>query len=98
LLPGLTFFAAPLLGNPSSANIVHGDIAFGGSGSTLEIHQGSQRAIIDWAEFSIAAGETTRFLQPGASSVALNRVIGGNLSEIHGNLRANGSVALINPN
>ena len=64
--------------------------------STLTIHTG-ERTIIRWDQFSIAHGETTRFVMPSAASAVLNRVIGGNLSEIYGALEANGKVFLINP-
>ena len=38
-----------------------------------------------------------QFLQPNSSSVALNLVLGTNLSVIYGNLSANGQVFLVNP-
>ena len=62
------------------------------------ITQGSDRAIIQWQNFSIGAGETVRFLQPGALSAVLNRVVGVDPSVILGALRANGQVFLVNPN
>jgi len=63
----------------------------------MEITQGTARAGIDWTRFSIASGETVRIVQPGASSVLLNRVLGNDPSLIFGQLQANGSVYLINP-
>ncbi|WP_175888456.1 filamentous hemagglutinin N-terminal domain-containing protein, partial [Burkholderia contaminans] len=36
--------------------------------------------------------------QPGTTSIALNRVVGNNGSQIHGQLDANGKVFLVNPN
>ncbi|BAE52577.1 filamentous hemagglutinin N-terminal domain-containing protein [Paramagnetospirillum magneticum] len=65
---------------------------------TVQINQSSDRAIIDWKSFSIAAGETTRFIQPSSSSMTLNRVTGDQVSQILGNLQANGRVVLVNPN
>lgn len=50
-----------------------------------------------WQSFSIGAGETTRFVQPSSSSMALNRVYGGTRSMIEGRLEANGGVILVNP-
>src|SRR5262245_45039396 len=64
----------------------------------LSIHQGSSKLIVDWRDFSIAAGETTRFIQPSSSAAALNRVISANPSRIFGNLQANGKVYLVNQN
>jgi filamentous hemagglutinin family protein len=84
--------------NPSGGVVVHGDARFQGGAGSLSIRQGSQRAIIDWNDFSIQRGETTRFIQPGSSAAILNRVTGDNPSEIHGRLKANGNVFVINPN
>ena len=42
--------------------------------------------------------ELTRFVQPGANAAALNRVLGGNPSQLLGSLQANGQIFLVNPN
>ncbi|MGB0372227.1 MAG: filamentous hemagglutinin N-terminal domain-containing protein, partial [Opitutales bacterium] len=84
--------------NPSGARVVYGDAVFAEAGSTLQVEQGTAQLIIDWQQFSVGSGETTRFIQPGADSAVLNRVVGANLSEIHGQIQANGEVFLINPN
>ena len=64
----------------------------------LMILQASDKAIINWESFSIAPGEITQFAQPGAGSIALNRVTGGDVSAWMGTLTANGGVILVNPN
>ncbi len=64
----------------------------------LHIQQGSDRAILNWQQFSIASGETVQYFQPSVNSVALNRVIGADASVILGQLLANGRIFLINPN
>ena len=87
-----------LLANPSGENIVQGNVTFAREGSTLTINQATDRAIINWQDFSIAFGETTTFQQPSSSSATLNRVVTGNPSSLLGNLSANGQVFLINPN
>jgi filamentous hemagglutinin family protein len=69
----------------------------GQQGSTLNI-TASDRAIINWQQFSIQPGETTRFIQPRSTASVLNRVVGQDPSKILGNLIANGRVFLINPN
>ena len=58
----------------------------------------SDKAILNWQQFNIAAGETTIFNQASANSSVLNRVIGGDASQILGNLKSNGRVFLINQN
>ncbi|WP_457661921.1 two-partner secretion domain-containing protein [Sinorhizobium medicae] len=64
----------------------------------MTVTQGTDRAVIDWRSFSIGAGETTRFVQPSASSVTANRVTGGDPSSVLGSLKANGTVVLVNRN
>ena len=90
--------SAPVSANPMGEKIQAGMAQFDRTGSQLTVHQQSDKAIIHWQDFSIAAGETTQFVQPSSSSAVLNRVTGGNLSEIMGTLNANGQVFLINPN
>ncbi|MFO0775093.1 MAG: filamentous hemagglutinin N-terminal domain-containing protein [Nitrospiraceae bacterium] len=65
---------------------------------TLTVQQGTNRAILNWQQFSIGSGETVRFLQPSANAVALNRVVGLDPSVILGHLQANGQLFLVNPN
>jgi len=98
LFPGLLVFPVPTVANPTGGVVVHGNVNFQGGAGMLQINQLSNRAIIDWQDFSISAGEVTRFNQPGASALALNRVVSGNPSQIYGQLRANGGVLLVNPN
>lgn len=66
--------------------------------STLDIHQSTDKAIINWQSFSIGQHESVRFAQPSVNSIALNRVIGVDPSVILGQLQANGRIFLINPN
>ncbi len=99
LLPGLVLLPADSHANPSGGVVTSGTIEFGdGLGGQLVINQLSHKAIINWDSFSIASGELTRFAQPGKDSAALNRVVSGNPSAIHGALQANGKLFLINPN
>ena len=65
---------------------------------TLQINQSTQKAILNWQGFSIGGNETVNFRQPNASSVALNRVLSNQPSEIFGRLTATGQVFLVNPN
>jgi len=83
--------------NPTGGTVTHGSATIDQNGNTLTINQGTDRLILGWHSFSIGQGETTRFVQPSSSSMALNRVNGGTRSMIEGRLEANGGVILINP-
>ncbi len=85
-------------GGPTGGQVVRGDADIGRAGGISTIRQASDKAVINWEGFSIDVGEAVRFLQPGGSSVTLNRVTGSDLSEIYGALDANGNIFLINPN
>lgn len=67
------------------------------SNTSVVIGQITNRAIINWNQFNIAANEQVQFVQPGSHAVALNRITGGSASEIFGSLTANGQIFLINP-
>ncbi|MDP2205032.1 MAG: filamentous hemagglutinin N-terminal domain-containing protein [Alphaproteobacteria bacterium] len=86
--------------NPSDGTVVSGSATISGTGtSTVTINQTTNKAIIEWGNFDINAGETTQFIQPDTSSLALNRVVNSNqATAINGNLIANGKVLVINPN
>lgn len=83
---------------PQGAQVVLGGGSVEQAGSTTTITQTTQQLAIDWESFNVGAGETVRFVQPNAQSVALNRVLGAEPSNILGRLSANGQVFLLNPN
>lgn len=62
------------------------------------IDQATSSVSIDWQSFDVAANEGVIFNQPGASSVALNRILSQDPSQILGSISANGRVFLLNPN
>lgn len=85
--------------NPTGGNVVGGSATIIDRGNgTLDIKQSTGKAIINWKDFSIGANETVNFRQPGSKSVTLNRVVGNDPSAIFGQLNANGTVMLVNPN
>lgn len=91
--------AAPALANPEGGVVAGGSATISETGpGRLDVDQHSDRAIIDWRSFDIAAGEGTHFRQPSANAVALNRVVGNDPSGIFGDLTANGRLYLVNPN
>ena len=89
--------ALPAGGQVSSgaASITTGNTPGGG---TLTLKQSSQTLAVNWQGFNIAGNETVNFVQPNASAIALNRVLGSDASAIYGKLNANGQVFLLNPN
>jgi filamentous hemagglutinin family protein len=78
--------------------VVGGQAAISQAGTTLQVLQSSDRAVINWRDFSIQPNETTRFVQPSASSAVLNRVTSSTPSQLLGTLQANGQVYLMNQN
>ena len=88
-------FAANL---PQGGQIVAGTGSIAQSGNTLTVTQGSDKFAANWQSFSIGQGHTVQFVQPSSSAVAMNRVLGSDVSVIQGALKANGQVYLINPN
>lgn len=82
--------------NPNGATVTHGSATLSHSGGTLTVTN-SPNTIINWHDFSIGTGETTRFIQQSSTSAVLNRVTGGDASLILGTLQSNGRVFLINP-
>jgi len=83
---------------PTGGQIVGGAGSISQSGQVMTINQSSAKMAANWQSFNIGAGNTVNFVQPSASSVALNRVLGSDVSVIQGALNANGQVFLINPN
>lgn len=85
--------------NPQGGEVVAGEATISTpQPNTLVVKQGTDKAIINWQKFNIAAGETTRFKQPHGDAWTLNRVIGSqDPSRILGTLEANGNVVIVNP-
>lgn len=83
---------------PAGGAVVAGSGSISSSGNTLTVTQTSATMAANWQSFNIGQGHTVNFVQPSASSVALNRVLGADVSVIQGALTANGQVFLVNPN
>lgn len=82
---------------PTGPQVVAGSVTFNQAGNTLTVGN-TPGSIINWNAFSIGAQETVRFQQQNSLSAVLNRVSGGDVSKILGELTSNGRVWLINPN
>lgn len=83
---------------PTGGAIVNGNGTITVNGSTMTINQYTAKMIANWESFSIGSDGTVNFIQPDSRSVALNRVLGNDVSSIYGHLNATGQVFLINPN
>ncbi|MCT7517396.1 beta strand repeat-containing protein [Aliarcobacter cryaerophilus] len=90
--------ASNLYGAPSGGVVTSGNATINQVGNTTNINQSSQKASINWQDFSIKSHESVNFNQPNANSITLNRVIGNEKSIIDGALNANGQVWILNSN
>ena len=91
-------FASLAFALPNGGEIVSGTGAISQpTQQDMVINQNTQKMITNWNAFGIGSAESVQFVQPGISSVALNRVIGADPSVIIGKLSANGQVFLSNP-
>ncbi|MDP2506652.1 filamentous hemagglutinin N-terminal domain-containing protein [Oceanobacter sp. 3_MG-2023] len=93
LLASLPALATDL---PTGADIVSGEASISTSGNDMAINQSTDSLITNWQTFDIGAENSVTFVQPSSDSVALNRVVTSDASEIYGSLSANGKVFLIN--
>jgi large exoprotein involved in heme utilization and adhesion len=73
---------------PTGGKVSAGSANISGDSTGLIITQATANAVINWQSFGIAQGEAVQFVQPTSSSVALNRVVGSDPSNILGNLSA----------
>ncbi len=83
---------------PSGGVVSAGSATIAQSAAQTTVTQTSNKAVVNWGNFSIGSGSSVRFVQPSASSIALNRVTGSQASVIQGALQANGQVWVLNPN
>ncbi len=83
---------------PEGGAVSRGSATISQNGKKTDIHQSSNKVILDWRSFDIGADEHTEFHQPSRSAIALNRINDTKASKIDGRLTANGNIMLINPN
>ena len=81
---------------PTQGVVVQGQATIEQTVGTMQIHQLTDRSIINWQTFNIGQNAVVNFNQPSSSSVMLNRVTGNTSSQILGNLNANGQIFLLN--
>jgi hypothetical protein len=85
----ITAFNSTTQASPAGGNIVGGSGNINQTGSITTIQQNTQSLAIDWKSFNVSKNETVNFLQPGASAIALNHILGNNASQIHGQINTN---------
>ena len=89
---------APAQAGPTGGVVVGGSGAITQSGLSTTINQATQNLAVNWQSFNVNSNERVQFVQPNASSIALNRILSNNGSTIAGRIDANGRVILVNPN
>ncbi|WP_020208352.1 filamentous hemagglutinin N-terminal domain-containing protein [Gilvimarinus chinensis] len=86
--------SAALLSNTrwdGSATLHHGV-------NIIDINQYSQNIIVLWDNLDIDVNEVVNFLRPNRQSLALNRVLSADGTQINGQLNANGRVFVLDAN
>jgi filamentous hemagglutinin family protein len=92
-----TTCALALFANPQNGIVIEGNARFEGFNTAELTVYPSDKAIIHWDSFSISPQEVVRFMQASNDHAVLNRVMGKEISQLSGQLLANGKVFLINP-
>ena len=92
-------FSTTLLANPEGGEVSAGSATITSpSANVVQVNQTSNKAVVDWRSFNISPSEETKFVQPSANAIILNRINPANgASNILGKLSANGQVWLLNP-
>ena len=91
-------FALDATALPTGADVRHGSATVGTEGATMTINQSTSRATINWQSFNLGTDARVNVVQNDSQSVLLNRVVGNEMSQIRGQISANGQVVLVNPN
>jgi filamentous hemagglutinin len=68
------------------------------AGNKLTVNQTANNALLNWQSFNIGKGSAVNFVQPSATSLAVNQIYQNSPSQIFGSLTANGRIYLINQN
>jgi len=81
---------------PSGGTIVGGSGSIAQNGANTTVVQKSQMLALNWQTFNVGENASVVFKQPSFTSVALNRILDQNASQIFGHVNANGQIFLIN--
>lgn len=82
---------------PTGGNVVAGNATQTQTGNKLDINQSTDKLYMTWHTYNIGQNATVEYFQPGAGSIAVNKVIGTgfNPARILGNLKSNGKVVVL---
>lgn len=98
LASAIAAIAVGVSATPTDGVVIDGvaDITY--TDTTTDINQTTQNITINWQDFDIDIDETVTFYQPNSDSMALNRVLAGDGTQIMGRLNANGRVFVLDAN
>lgn len=82
---------------PTGYQSVSGNHQFQQSPGMLNVTTSATKSIVNYDTFNIGRDARVNFNLPSSGSSILNRVVGGNMSEIYGTMASNGRVFLVNP-
>ena len=94
----ITFPGGIALALPSGHVITSGKGSVSSTQNIMTIYQDSPDLTINWLKYNIGSNQTVNYVQPNASSIAINNIIGNTASNILGKINSNGQIWLINPN
>lgn len=82
---------------PLAGHVTSGKSTIRVNGNRMTVQQASSSLSLRWASFNIGQKQTVQFIQPNASSVALNMIGGASPAKILGHLLSNGQIFLLDP-
>lgn len=98
MAPGMPLRAQPAPGAlPTGWSVTGGNATLVQNGTTLNINQTTPQALVNFSTFNVGSGALLEIRQPNSASALLARTTGGELSQIYGQIKANGALWLINP-
>ena len=97
LLCATAITAAPAVAQQTGFSPATAGASIATSGNVTTVRTTSEKSVINWQSLNVPNGSTLQFIEPNSSAIVLNRVLGGSVSQINGNLIANGIVWIINP-
>ncbi len=96
LTAALILFSSSAFALPTGWEVIEGNVTVDVTDNIMTITSISDTAVINYITFDLANGETINFIMPNAGASILNRVIGGDISNIAGTINASGRLGIIN--